>query len=69
MNCLIVVTLFLLVALNLQAQAVDRVIRQEVIVDAGVNEVSNAWKDVVLPRLKYRFSVGPVNWENPPRLK
>jgi len=69
MNCLIVVTLFLLVALNLQAQAVDRVIREEIIVDAGVNEVWKAWKDVVLPRLKYRFSVGPVNWENPPRLK
>ena len=24
------------------------------------------WKDVVLPRLRYRFSVGPVDWENPP---
>lgn len=28
---------------------------------------TRAWKDVVLPRLKYRFSVGPVDWENPPK--
>ena len=27
-----------------------------------------AWKDVVLPRLKYRFSTGPVDWSNPPRV-
>lgn len=26
-----------------------------------------AWKDVVLPHLKYRFSVGPVDWESPPK--
>jgi len=25
-----------------------------------------AWKDVVLPRLKYRFSIGPVDWNSPP---
>jgi hypothetical protein len=28
-----------------------------------------AWKRVVLPRLMYRFSVGPVDWENPPDLE
>jgi uncharacterized protein YndB with AHSA1/START domain len=27
---------------------------------------SKAWIDVVLPRLKYRFAVGPVDWDNPP---
>lgn len=26
-----------------------------------------AWGKVVLPRLKYRFEVGPVDWNNPPR--
>ena len=29
---------------------------------------SRAWKDVVLPRLQYRFQVGPVDWNNPPPL-
>ena len=29
---------------------------------------SIAWADVVLPRLKYRFAVGPIDWENPPDL-
>lgn len=29
---------------------------------------SRAWPDVVLPRLKYRFAVGPVDWGNPPQL-
>jgi uncharacterized protein YndB with AHSA1/START domain len=28
---------------------------------------SSAWQDTVLPRLRYRFEVGPVNWEKPPR--
>lgn len=27
-----------------------------------------AWGKVVLPRLQYRFEVGPVDWKNPPRL-
>ena len=27
-----------------------------------------AWKEVVLPRLKYRFDVGPIDWENPSKL-
>ena len=26
---------------------------------------SRVWQDVVLSRLKHRFSVGPVDWENP----
>jgi len=25
-----------------------------------------AWGDIVLPRLKYRFETGPVDWANPP---
>jgi len=29
---------------------------------------TRAWLEVVLPRLKYRFSVGPVDWDNPPKL-
>jgi hypothetical protein len=29
---------------------------------------TRAWRDVVLPRLKYRFSVGPIDWNNPPKL-
>lgn len=28
---------------------------------------TRAWNDVVLPRLKHRFTVGPVDWDNPPR--
>lgn len=27
---------------------------------------SRAWGKVVLPRLRYRFAEGPVDWENPP---
>lgn len=27
---------------------------------------SRAWSDVVLPRLRYRFQSGPVDWSNPP---
>ena len=29
---------------------------------------SKAWKDIVLPRLRYRFEVGPVDWANPTSL-
>lgn len=28
-----------------------------------------AWRDIVLPRLKHRFSVGPVDWEHLPMLE
>lgn len=27
---------------------------------------STAWPDVVLPRLRYRFESGPVDWSDPP---
>ena len=30
---------------------------------------SRAWNDVVLPRMRYRFAVGPVNWNSPPKLQ
>jgi len=29
---------------------------------------TSAWADVVLPRLKHRFSVSPIDWNNPPQL-
>ena len=28
---------------------------------------SSAWQEVVLPRLKHRFEVGPIDWNNPPK--
>ena len=28
---------------------------------------SSAWQDTVLPRLRHRFEVGPVDWEKPPK--
>ena len=34
--------------------------------DAAFNYFVRAWKQVVLPRLKYRFDVGPIDWNNPP---
>jgi uncharacterized protein YndB with AHSA1/START domain len=30
---------------------------------------SSAWQEVVLPRLKYRFEHGPLDWKNPPDMK
>lgn len=36
--------------------------------DAAFDYFTKAWKNVVLPRLQYRFSVGPVDWNNPPEL-
>lgn len=27
---------------------------------------SRVWREVVLPRLRYRFASGPVNWSSPP---
>ena len=36
--------------------------------DAAFNYFIQAWKGVVLPRLKYRFDVGPIDWNNPPAL-
>jgi len=29
---------------------------------------ARAWVEVVLSRLKHRFSFGPIDWNNPPRL-
>ncbi len=28
-----------------------------------------AWGKIVLPRLKYRFENGPVDWKNPPKFE
>jgi uncharacterized protein YndB with AHSA1/START domain len=28
----------------------------------------SAWKEVVLPRLRYRFEHGPINWDDPPSI-
>jgi uncharacterized protein YndB with AHSA1/START domain len=36
--------------------------------DRAFEYFARVWRDVVLPRLKYRFSVGPVDWDNPPEL-
>ncbi len=36
--------------------------------DKAFNYFSAAWLKVVLPRLKYRFEHGPVDWDNPPKL-
>jgi uncharacterized protein YndB with AHSA1/START domain len=36
--------------------------------DQAFRYFSRAWADVVLPRLAYRFSVGPIDWKNPPEL-
>ncbi|MBZ0198252.1 MAG: SRPBCC domain-containing protein [Ignavibacteriaceae bacterium] len=36
--------------------------------DKAFNYFSAAWLKIVLPRLKYRFEHGPVNWDNPPKL-
>ncbi|MGD2166162.1 MAG: SRPBCC domain-containing protein [Anaerolineae bacterium] len=36
--------------------------------DEAFEYFERAWRDVVLPRLRYRFAVGPVDWTNPPRL-
>ena len=34
--------------------------------DAAFQYFSNAWADIVLPRLRHRFLSGPVEWSNPP---
>ena len=36
--------------------------------DKAFEYFEKAWLEAVLPRLEYRFSVGPVDWDNPPRL-
>jgi len=37
--------------------------------DQAFEYFTRAWLDVVLPRLKHRFTVGPVDWNNPPKLR
>jgi hypothetical protein len=36
--------------------------------DAAFEYFERAWKRVVLPRLRYRFEHGSINWEGPPEL-
>jgi uncharacterized protein YndB with AHSA1/START domain len=36
--------------------------------DRAYDYFDHAWGAVVLPRLKYRFEVGPVHWDRPPDL-
>ena len=36
--------------------------------DAAFAYFTRAWRDVVLPRLAVSFSVGAVDWDNPPRV-
>lgn len=34
--------------------------------DQAFDYFIRAWGEVVLPRLKYRFEQGPIDWDNPP---
>jgi len=36
--------------------------------EQGYRYFERAWRAIVLPRLRYRFDVGPVDWDNPPDL-
>jgi len=36
--------------------------------DAAYAYFERAWKRIVLPRLKYRFENGPIDWDHPPDL-
>ncbi|MGB7540068.1 MAG: SRPBCC domain-containing protein [Anaerolineales bacterium] len=36
--------------------------------DSAYEYFEQAWKRIVLPRLKYRFEHGPIDWEHPPEL-
>ncbi len=36
--------------------------------DKAIDYFRAAWLKVVLPRLKFRFKHGPIDWENPPDL-
>jgi uncharacterized protein YndB with AHSA1/START domain len=36
--------------------------------DAAFEYFERAWKRIVLPRLKYRFETGPIDWNHPPDL-
>ena len=37
--------------------------------DKAFEYFQKAWKDVVLPRLKYRFEQGPIDWNHPPGIE
>ena len=36
--------------------------------DKAFQYFDRAWNDIVLPRLKYRFEHGPIDWNSPPPL-
>ena len=36
--------------------------------DSAYEYFEKAWKKIVLPRLKHRFDVGPIDWDSPPDL-
>jgi len=36
--------------------------------DAAFAYFERAWPRVVLPRLRYRFEYGPIDWAHPPDL-
>jgi hypothetical protein len=36
--------------------------------DGAFEYFNRAWKRTVLPRLKYRFESGPIDWNSPPDL-
>jgi uncharacterized protein YndB with AHSA1/START domain len=36
--------------------------------DQAFDYFTRAWGEIVLPRLKYRFEEGPIDWKNPPAL-
>ena len=37
--------------------------------DQAFEYFQNAWGEVVMPRLKYRFTHGPLDWDNPPGME
>ncbi len=36
--------------------------------DDAFKYFNHAWSNIVLPRLKYRFDNGPIDWSNPPKM-
>ena len=37
--------------------------------DRAYDYFIRAWNNMVLPRLLYRFEVGPIDWNNPPKFE
>jgi uncharacterized protein YndB with AHSA1/START domain len=37
--------------------------------DKAYDYFQHAWKEIVLPRLKYRFEHGPIDWNDPPSVE